>query len=69
MRKSYPGLDHHSYRRFAAVAASAQSFRVQCPTCTITHPLTGTNCSTNPTPRGATTRNLRTTDRHNSLPR
>ncbi len=31
-----------------AVAASAQSFRVQCPTFTITHPLTGTSCSTNP---------------------
>src|SRR5579864_3219902 len=34
---------------FATVAASAQSFRVQCPTSTITHPLTGTNCGTNPT--------------------
>jgi len=37
---------------FATVAASAQSFRVQCPTSTITHPLTGTNCSTNPTGPG-----------------
>jgi len=36
----------------ATVAASAQSFRVQCPTYTITHPLTGTNCSTNPTGAG-----------------
>jgi hypothetical protein len=32
----------------AALTASAQSFRVQCPDSTITHPLTGTNCSTNP---------------------
>ena len=37
---------------FAAVAASAQSFRVQCPTSTITHPLTGTACITNPTGTG-----------------
>ena len=37
---------------FATVAASAQSFRVQCPTFTITHPLTGVNCSTNPTAPG-----------------
>jgi Multicopper oxidase len=37
---------------FAAVAASAQSFRVQCPTSTITHPLSGTNCSANPTGPG-----------------
>jgi hypothetical protein len=37
---------------FTAVAASAQSFRVQCPTSTITHPLSGTNCSTNPTAAG-----------------
>ena len=33
---------------FAVLTASAQSFRVQCPPFTITHPLTGTNCSTNP---------------------
>ena len=37
---------------FATVAASAQSFRVQCPPYTITHPLTGTSCSTNPTGPG-----------------
>ncbi len=36
----------------SAVPAAAQSFRVQCPTSTITHPLTGTNCSTNPTNPG-----------------
>ena len=36
----------------ATVAASAQSFRVQCPTSTITHPLSGTNCSTTPTAPG-----------------
>jgi hypothetical protein len=35
-----------------ATATSAQSFRVQCPTSTITHPLTGTKCSTNPTGPG-----------------
>lgn len=33
-------------------AVSAQSFRVQCPPMTITHPLTGNNCSTNPTNPG-----------------
>src|SRR3974390_2567956 len=37
---------------FATVAVNAQSFRVQCPPFTITHPLTGTNCSTNPTGPG-----------------
>ena len=36
----------------ATLGASAQSFRVQCPTSTITHPLSGTNCSTNPTGPG-----------------
>src|SRR5579871_2102209 len=30
---------------FATVAASAQSFRVQCPTSTITHPVAGSNNS------------------------
>jgi len=35
-----------------ALPAAAQSFRVQCPPYTITHPLTGTNCSTNPTGAG-----------------
>jgi FtsP/CotA-like multicopper oxidase with cupredoxin domain len=34
------------------VPAKAQSFRVQCPASTITHPLTGTNCSTTPTAPG-----------------
>jgi len=33
---------------FVAVPAMAQSFRVQCPTSTITHPMTGTSCSANP---------------------
>ena len=32
--------------------AVSQSFRVQCPTSTITHPLTGTACSANPTNPG-----------------
>jgi hypothetical protein len=36
----------------AAASAAAQSFRVQCPASTITHPLTGSNCSTNPTNPG-----------------
>ena len=52
MRKSYPVWMSISIVAFAAVAASAQSFRVQCPTNTITHPLTGTSCSTNPTNPG-----------------
>src|SRR3974390_1473452 len=37
---------------FVTVAANAQSFRVQCPPFTITHPLTGTSCSTSPTGTG-----------------
>src|ERR1700739_1936101 len=32
--------------------AIGQSFRVQCPTSTITHPLTGTGCGTSPTNPG-----------------
>ena len=36
----------------AALPAAAQSFRVQCPTGTITHPLTGTDCVTTPTGPG-----------------
>src|SRR5579864_4075863 len=36
----------------ATLGASAQSFRVQCPTSTITHPQTGTSCSANPTNPG-----------------
>ena len=36
----------------AGIPAASQSFRVQCPTSTITHPLTGANCSTNPTNPG-----------------
>ena len=35
-----------------ALPAAAQSFHVQCPPSTITHPSTGTNCSTNPTNPG-----------------
>jgi Multicopper oxidase len=34
------------------LGARGQSFRVQCPTSTITHPLNGTNCTTNPTGAG-----------------
>ena len=34
------------------VPAVCQSFRVQCPVSTITHPLSGTNCSANPTGPG-----------------
>ena len=51
MRKSYP-VWISLFVVFAAVAASAQSFRVQCPTSTITHPLIGTSCGTNPTGPG-----------------
>jgi len=36
----------------APLAANAQSFRVQCPQGTITHPITGTNCVTTPTNPG-----------------
>jgi len=35
-----------------ALPAAAQSFRVQCPTSTITHPLTGTDCVNTPTNPG-----------------
>jgi len=35
-----------------ALPAAAQSFRVQCPPMTITHPMTGSNCSGNPTADG-----------------
>ena len=52
MRKSYQDWITILIVVFAAVAASAQSFRVQCPTSTITHPWTGTNCGTNPTAAG-----------------
>src|ERR1700675_1853554 len=52
MRKSYQVWISILIIAFAAVAASAQSFRVQCPTSTITHPLTGTSCGTNPTAAG-----------------
>src|SRR5580692_11966140 len=37
---------------FGAFGASAQSFRVQCPISTITHPLTGSSCGSNPTGAG-----------------
>jgi len=52
MRKSYRIWITILIAVFAALAASAQSFRVQCPTSTITHPLTGANCGTNPTNPG-----------------
>jgi len=52
MRKSYPVWITTLIVVIAAMAASAQSFRVQCPTSTITHPLTGANCTTNPTAAG-----------------
>ncbi|HTT24596.1 MAG TPA: hypothetical protein VMG82_37110 [Candidatus Sulfotelmatobacter sp.] len=52
MRKSYQVWVPVLLVAFATVAASAQSFRVQCPASTITHPLTGSNCSTNPTNPG-----------------
>ena len=52
MRKSYQVWISMLIIAFAAVGASAQSFRVQCPTFTITHPLSGANCGTNPTAPG-----------------
>jgi len=52
MRKSYPVWIFVLIVALAAVAASAQSFRVQCPTSTITHPITGTTCATTPTAAG-----------------
>jgi len=52
MRKPYQVWITVLIAAFAAVAASAQSFRVQCPASTITHPLTGTSCGTNPTAAG-----------------
>jgi Multicopper oxidase len=52
MRKSYQVWITILLVAFATVAASAQSFRVQCPPGTITHPITGTNCGTNPTGQG-----------------
>jgi FtsP/CotA-like multicopper oxidase with cupredoxin domain len=52
MRKSSQVWIPVLFVAFATVVASAQSFRVQCPTSTITHPLTGTNCSANPTAAG-----------------
>jgi hypothetical protein len=36
----------------SGVCATAQSFRVQCPASTITHPLTGTSCGTTPNAPG-----------------
>ena len=52
MRKSYQVWISTLIVAFTAVAASPQSFRVQCPTSTITHPLAGTNCGKNPTNPG-----------------
>src|ERR1700692_449462 len=45
---------------FAAVTASAQSFRVQCPASTITHPVVSATQDNNSEPRytGATTTSL-----------
>jgi hypothetical protein len=45
MRKSYQVSVSTVIVAFAAVVASGQSFRVQCPVSTITHPMTATNCS------------------------
>ena len=44
----------------AALSASAQSFRVQCPTSTITHPSNLTNTSVEPAYSAATTFSLGT---------
>jgi hypothetical protein len=52
MRKPYQVWISMLIVAFAAVATNAQSFRVQCPASTITHPITGTNCGTTPTAPG-----------------
>src|SRR5271165_7160339 len=51
MRKSYQVWISLLTVAFGAIAANAQSFRVQCPAFTITHPLTG-NCGASPTDPG-----------------
>src|SRR3974390_828810 len=52
MRKSYQVSVFTLIIAFPSFAANAQSFRVQCPTSTITHPLNGSHCDTNPTGAG-----------------
>src|ERR1700740_1328694 len=52
MRKSFQVWMSVLFVTSAAAAASAQSFRVQCPTATITHPITGISCGSNPTAAG-----------------
>ncbi|MDR3747569.1 MAG: multicopper oxidase domain-containing protein [Acidobacteriota bacterium] len=52
MRKPYQVWITVLIVALATAAASAQSFRVQCPTSTITHPITVSNCGTNPTAPG-----------------
>jgi FtsP/CotA-like multicopper oxidase with cupredoxin domain len=60
MRKSYQVWLPILLVCFATVAASAQSFRVQCPTSTITHPSTLNNNNAEPTYTGPTTLALNT---------
>ncbi len=48
MRKPYQVWTTILIVALATAAASAQSFRVQCPTSTITHPITGSTCGSNP---------------------
>ena len=52
MRKSYQVWITVLIVAFATAAASAQSFRVQCPASTLTHPITASNCGTDPTAPG-----------------
>ena len=52
MRKSYQVWITVLIVALATAAASAQSFRVQCPTSTITHPITSGTCGANPTGPG-----------------
>ncbi len=52
MRKSHQVWIFMLIVAVVAAAANAQSFRVQCPASTITHPLTGAKCGTNPTNAG-----------------
>src|SRR5215472_10075403 len=52
VRKLYQHLLPVLVFSLAPAMAVAQSFRVQCPAGTITHPLTGTNCVNTPTNPG-----------------
>ena len=54
MRKSFQVWIPVLFVAFATVVASAQSFRVQCPTTTITHPTAVTSSQGEPAYNGPT---------------